>query len=300
MELKIKTDLLDIKFKDFETHLTWRDTTNYAASIGDNNPLYFDDRGTEALCVHPVIVNAINWRLMMRLNEYLEVPKGYQPNIEAANRNVHYTEHIIFQKPLSPNSVIVLKGAYIACVPRKAGTYQMMKFDAVDPDGNLIYTEYIGGMMRDVTIDGEPRGEENIPSTPVWKEEAAPLWTEDIYISPQAPYVYDGCTDIIFPIHSSPKFAADVGLPGIIYQGSATMAHAATAIINKEAEGKPYLLSEIFVQFAGMVMPDSTITVECIGRVERERHIEVFFNVRKQDGTLALKKGYAKFKKSHQ
>jgi hypothetical protein len=49
------------------------------------------------------------------------------------------------------------------------------------------------------------------------------------------PYVYDGCTNIYFPIHTSVGFARMVGLPDIILQGTATLAYAARELADREA-----------------------------------------------------------------
>jgi len=85
-------------------------------------------------------------------------------------------------------------------------------------------------------------------------------------VDPLAPFIYDGCTDIHFPIHTSRKFAHDVGLPGIIHQGTATLAYAARELVNREAGGNPALLKNTRLSFYGNGTAGSDIMVRMTGR----------------------------------
>ena len=48
-KMNINPELTGTTLKEFKTQLHWRDTMNYAAAIGDNNPLYFDNEREGAL-----------------------------------------------------------------------------------------------------------------------------------------------------------------------------------------------------------------------------------------------------------
>lgn len=48
-----------------------------------------------------------------------------------------------------------------------------------------------------------------------------------------------------------------MGLPGIIHQGTATLAYAARELVNREARGNPALLKALACRFTGMVRPGS-------------------------------------------
>ena len=116
-------------------------------------------------------------------------------------------------------------------------------------------------MMRGVECADEGKGSESVPPVPPPIIESAALWESVIPIDPLAPFIYDGCTNIHFPIHTSVKFAHQVGLPGIIHQGTATLAVAIHNILNKEAGGDPKRLATVYCRFSGMVLPGSAIRV---------------------------------------
>ena len=99
-----------------------------------------------------------------------------------------------------------------------------------------------------------------------------------------APFIYDGCTDIHFPIHTSRKFANDVGLPGIIHQGTATLAYAARELVNREARGNPALLKALACRFTGMVRPGSDDRTADSGML-------VAFDVLNAEGKKAISDG---------
>ncbi|MHA1487548.1 MAG: MaoC/PaaZ C-terminal domain-containing protein, partial [Promethearchaeota archaeon] len=84
-----------------------------------------------------------------------------------------------------------------------------------------------------------------LPIRSILKSDDEPVWKKSVYIDKLRSFVYDGCTDIVFPIHTSKKFAHFVGLPRIILQGTATLAFAVKEIINEESERDPNRVREI-------------------------------------------------------
>jgi acyl dehydratase len=112
-----------------------------------------------------------------------------------------------------------------------------------------------------------------------------------VHIDVLRPFVYDGCSRIYFPIHTSRKFAHDVGLSGIILQGTATLGFAVRELINKEAGADPRRLKALACRFAGMVLPGTEITVTLSAREEEGRGL--FFTVSDSAGTAVIKDGYA-------
>ncbi|MBW2081738.1 MAG: hypothetical protein JRI39_01300 [Deltaproteobacteria bacterium] len=172
----------------------------------------------------------------------------------------------------------------------------IMRLKAEDERGQPLFTEYIGGMMRGVHCAGEGKGKEALPVVPKPPNNGNSLWEQEIQIGPLFPYIYDGCTDIVFPIHTSPKFARQVGLPGIIVQGTATLAFAAREIVNRNGNGDPTRLREISCRFRAMVRPDTNLTVRAKHLVEKEEYDEIFFEALNGDGDIALSNGYARIR----
>jgi acyl dehydratase len=106
-----------------------------------------------------------------------------------------------------------------------------------------------------------------------------------------APFIYDGCTGIHFPIHTSVKFARAVGLPDIIHQGTATLALAVREVINREVGGDPRTVRSIAGRFTGMVISGSEIRIQLAGRETGRGGDHLFFHVLNQEGKKAISEG---------
>jgi acyl dehydratase len=262
-----------------------RRTTNYAAAVGDDNPRYFDDRRPEGLIAPPMLAVALTWPVSSNMGDYLEL-KDFPR--DALMTQVHYTERLDFHRPVRPADRLTLNGQIAAILPHRAGTHFIVRYEAIDRENRPVFTEHIGAMFRGVTCRGEGVAL-NLPADPQGDWRAGPAWSRAIKIDPMLPYVYDGCTDIVFAIHISPAFAIGVGLPGIILQGTCTLALAARELINREAGGDPTRLKTLSCRFSGMVRPGTAISVELKMRNEED----LFFEVVNQDGEKAVSKGYA-------
>jgi hypothetical protein len=185
-----------------------------------------------------------------------------------------------------------------AILPHRSGTQVVLRFDALQEDGEAVFTEYTGGLLRGVSCEPPGAGQENLPARPPHPGDAAAQWVETLPVDPLAPYIYDACADIHFPIHTSPRFAHQVGLPGVIVQGTLLLAWAARALIQRQAGGDPLRLAELACRFAGMTLPGETLTMRQLGAVETQNLAslpqEYFFDVLKSDGKPVIREGYAR------
>lgn len=147
--------------------------------------------------------------------------------------------------------------------------------------------------MRGVQCKGEAPGREDLPEIPRHEHLSHSMdWARKLHIDPLLPFVYDGCTDIFFPIHTSVRFAHSVGLPGIILQGTATLALAVREITNAFAGGNPAKLRSIACRFTDMVMPGGTITVEACTQAENTGGTRISFVVKNEHGNKAISDGH--------
>jgi len=151
--------------------------------------------------------------------------------------------------------------------------------------------------MRGVKCSDDGLCPNPLPEGPLAEEGAEPLWESRIPIDPLRPHIYDGCTDIVFPIHTSRAFARQVGLPGNILQGTATLAFAVRELINREAGGDPLALKSVFCRFTGMVLPGTVIRVQLVGKSRKHDATNLHFIVLNQEGQRAISGGYALVKK---
>jgi acyl dehydratase len=209
---------------------------------------------------------------------------------------VHYSEHLQIHRPVAPGMQLTIKGVIAAILPHRAGTCVVTRFDARDAAGNDVFTEHIGAMMRGVECKGEGKGAESIPSVPPQALAPVPEWESVIPIDPLAPFIYDGCTNIHFPIHTSVQFAHQVGLPGMIHQGTATLAAAVHCILNRETAGDPQRLTTVYCRFSGMVLPGSSIKVRLTGKSNGSDGTDLFFSVFNAEEKKAISDGYLKLK----
>lgn len=288
--MKISSHFVGARLKEYETTATWRDTMNYAAALGDTNPCYLDDERPDGIVAPPMFAVAATWPISEKIWEYIEDPDFPR---ELLLTQVHYTEHLRFYQPIRPGDALKIQGTIVAIMPHKAGTYIVICFDATNSQGSPVFTEHIGALLRGVTCTDEGQGAGDLPQVPSSPDEAEPVWESAIAIDECAPFVYDGCTRIHFPIHTSVKFAHDVGLPGIILQGTATLAYAVRELINREGGSNPLAVESVSCRFSGMVLPGSEITVRLLRKVPGSG-TDLFFEVINAKGKKALSHGYMK------
>jgi len=288
--VKLNSNLVGTPLKNYQTDINWRETTNYAAAIQDNNPEYFDDRQKKGIVSHPMFPVSVTWPILSRLEKFIEsenFPK------EVLMTQVHYTEHLILHRLIRPADKLSISGTLKALLPHRAGTHAIICLKAKESNGDPVFTEYIGAMLRGVDCgEGGKSGE--LPLIPENDTDAKVAWTSDIHIDPERPYIYDGCSNIEFPIHTSPQFAQMVGLPGIILQGTATLAYAVREIVNNEADANPAAISEIACKFTGMVKPGTDIKTSCTGKKAYKNFTDIFFEVENSDQEKAVRGGYLK------
>ncbi len=288
--MEISSSFTGTRLKPFTTRVDARETMNYAAALNDNNPCYFDDRRSDGLLSHPLNPVAITWNILGKIWEFIEADDF---PLETLITQVHHTETIVHHRPLVPGDTLTIDGLIAAIEPHRAGTRVVIRFDATDEKHRLVFSEYCGALLRGVTCSDGGRREGELPSIPFTESTGDPIWIAAIDIDPLRPYIYDGCTDIVFPIHTSPKFAAEVGLPGIILQGTATLALAAREIVDREANRRPDRIKTVSGRFTGMVLPDTRIEIHLTERRESPEGQALFFEVRDNAGKKAVSDGYA-------
>ncbi len=88
------------------------------------------------------------------------------------------------------------------------------------------------------------------------------------------------------------KFARQVGLPGIILQGTATLALAVTELVNRELGGEAGRVRAVSCRFTGMVLPGTDISVRLLAKDESGGERGLFFEVRNGNGERAVSDGY--------
>jgi 3-hydroxymyristoyl/3-hydroxydecanoyl-(acyl carrier protein) dehydratase len=283
----LNSELTGTSLLDYETSVNWRDIMNYSAAIGDANPRYFDDESPDGIIAHPVYPVALTWNIIGRIQEFIVSEKF---PTELLLSQVHYTEHLAIHRPLLPGLQLIIKGQIVAILPHRAGTHVVIRLVAREKEGTPVFTEHIGAMLRGVEcIGGE--GQESLPIVQNVSDAVEPCWTSTLSIDKLMPFIYDGCTDIVFPIHTSIKFARMVGLPGIILQGTATLALAVTELVNRELKCEPARVKSVSCRFTGMVLPGSNISIRMIEKRKNNTATDLLFDVCNINGGKIISSG---------
>ena len=202
--MQISPELVGTRLRPHHAEIHWRDTMNYAAAISDSNPLFFDDERDGGVLVHPMFSVAVTWPIIEHLPQYLD---SVAIPLEVLLTQVHYTEHLIFHRPLRPDDKLTITGKIAAILPHRAGTHIVVRFQAFDQNRELIFTEFNGALLRGVECDGAGRKDKICPVIPDERNSHNLHWEKRITIDPLLPFIYDGCTNIVFPIHTSIKTA---------------------------------------------------------------------------------------------
>ena len=290
-KLEIDSALVGIPWKVVEKEITWRETTNYAAALEDYQDCYFDDRGGKTLKTHPMFPVTFGWPLIIDIEDYLEIPHGR----EIIGQLVHFKTHIKYVKPISVPNKMKIESQIALLKAHNKGTEVSFQFNVTDSAGELCHIEYMTCILRDVICTG---GDKVLPDYPEHSKEKGeqPLWSaKEIPVKTGLPYIYDGCSGIYNPIHTSPAFAESVGLPGVILQGTATIALGIREVIAKETKGDYGRVDVISAKLNSMVLQNQLLEVQLTARKETLEGREFFFQVvNKTTGELAVTYGYLK------
>jgi len=292
--MELSSRFVGTPLKDYHADIVWRRTMNFAAAVDDNNVCYVDDEREGGIIAPPMFSVAVTWPVLERIWEYIEAEDF---PMEVLLTQVHYSEALDFHRPLRPGDRLTVKGQVAAVLPHRAGTRVVVRFDALNQTDEPVFTEHMGALLRGVRCPDDGLCPNPIPEGSCLEESGELLWESRIPIDPMRPHIYDGCTDIVFPIHTSRAFAHQVGLPGTILQGTATLAFAVREVIDREAGGDPLALKSVFCRFTGMVFPGTVIRVQLIGRSAERDGTALHFIVLNQEGQKAVSDGCAFLKK---
>ncbi len=286
--MKISSTYVGARSESLSVALSPRQTMNYAAALGDNNPHYFDDTREAGICAPPMIAVALTWPLSSQFDRFWG-DTGFP--LEAQQRQVHYNESISWARPLRSDEHLSVQGEIVAMTPHKSGTLVTIRYIASGRQGDTVFTEHISGLLRGVMLSDAGRACADLPGRIEPSASAKTEWCSTLVVDPLAAHVYDGCSDIVFPIHTSIAFARNVGLPKPIYHGTATLGLAVREILNREGDQDPARLREVHCGFRGMVYPGTAITVQVHGVIEQHQERVVWFDVVDESGAPVLRDG---------
>ena len=256
---------------------------SYAAGLGDTSPAYFDTTGD--IQAHPVFPVCPEWPVIL---DARNMEGAASLTREEGSRGVHATHDVVLHRPVRAGEALYTTATVVAVQARRPGAYQVTRLETKAEDGAPIVTTWNGGIFRAVAVTGEDRVEDQPPPAP--QPTAADTRDEDVEIPVTAglAHVYTECARIWNPIHTDRAVALAAGLPDIILHGTATLALAISALVERELDGDPSRVHRYGCRFAAMVRMPGSITL----RIHAAADKAVWFSVLNAEGEPAIDQGY--------
>jgi len=265
-------------------------TMAYAAGIGEALPCYLDTTRDRGVVAHPMFSVAIEWPAMMYIIQALR-DAGFA-RVEMLRR-VHATDDVIVHRLIRPPERLLTRATLAGIERRKAGAYQLTRFDTTDENGDPVCTTWYGNLYRGIDVAGPdrppPDAPENLASSAL---DAHASFA--IPISPVAALVYNAGARLgnAINIHTDAATAKSAGLPAPILHGTATLAMAVSRAIASEGGGDPTRVARIHARFGAMVTMPSEVEVRLLSRERVSDGKAVFFEVLNAEGGRAIRDGF--------
>ena len=267
-------------------------TMAYAAGLGDALPCYLDTTRERGIVAHPMFSVGIEWRAMVQIIQVLS-ETGF-PRDEMLRR-VHATDDVIVHRSIHPPERLFTRATLAGIERRKAGAYQLTRFDTIDERGAPVCTTWYGNLYRGVEVEGPDRPPPDVPAMLAPSRGAMPARASfAIPISPVAAHIYGACARLGNPvnIHTDVATAKKAGLPGTILHGTATLAMAVSRVIATVSGGDPTRVERIYARFGAMVLMPSEIEVRISEHEQSAAGKAFFFEVLSADGGKAIRDGF--------
>lgn len=280
--MPIKAEQVGQSTEPVTTDIDARWIMSFAAGIRDGNPLYMDTAAHKVIA-HPVFPVCFEWPVIL---ESIELP-GAEIGPEEHNTGIHSYHDIHINRLVGDGDRLTTTATVIGVKEKSNGAHQTMRLDTHDVDGKLVCQTYQLGIALGMKVIGEACIEE-LPDSPDFSGIPASDIEIDIPISAEAAHVYSECARIWSPIHSDRKIALSVNLPDIVLHGTATLAYAVTALVDRCLDGDPRRIRRVGCRFSAMVLMPSIIKLEVLALGEDRLRFEVYTG----DGQRALQDGF--------
>ncbi len=272
--MNIKSDFVGRKSKPLTIKISERDALNYSAGCYISNPVFYDNR--EKLLVFPMFVVSLTWKISSSFSGFWDT-SGFP--LDSLYTQVHYLENLTWYRNIFAGEVITIVGEVIGIIPHISGTLLCIEYKGYSQQGKEVFNEITCSLLRGIKCTDKGKGRERFPvvNKGGWNN-AEFLWEEPIEISPYDPYIYDGCSNIHFPIHISRKFAENVGLPGPIYQGTAILSRVLQKFLEKQEYAPEYkFIKSLHARFASYITPGSKLILKVLKPNNGEERKEIYF-----------------------
>jgi len=267
----------------------------YAAALGDAAPEYLDTARAGGIVGHPLFPVCYEWPLAVEFRT-----KAMSEAIAA--RSVHATHDLRLARRPRPGDRLRTTATVVSTEPRSPGAYVVTRFETVDANGQLVSSTDYGSIYRGVDCERAA-----IPAPPAAAVQSgsddsagdaagrageaaptAPDWSATVPVPAGLAHTYTECARIWNPIHTDRAVARSAGLEEIILHGTATLALAVSAALDRANLGPAAPVTRVTCRFTGMVPLPSALTVRGWGEPHRDGPL-IRFDALTPDGRAALR-----------
>ncbi len=255
----------------------------YAAGLGDLNPRYMDT-AAGTVFGHPVFPVCLEWPVILASREM----KGSEHITRAESaRGVHAAHDLHILRPVRAGDQLTTQATMMGIEAIRPGARYLIRLDTTDArTGELVARTWQTGIYRGVAVTGAGGFVKEQPEVPSTAELKSPH-VVSIPVAAGLANVYTETAQIFNPIHSDRAVALSAGLPDIILHGTATLALAVSALVNRVLGGDATRVRRLGGEFRAMVLMPSTL------RLHYENRAGVaFYRVLLESGDAAIDEGF--------
>jgi acyl dehydratase len=136
----------------------------YAASLNDQNPLYFDTTAGSVMA-HPLFPVCLEWPSILATRGLT----GTELTSAESARGVHAAHDLHMFKPIQSETTLRTRATLIGVESIKPGAGYTLRLDTIDEAEDLVCQTYQYGIYRDVAVTGNKPQATPTPKLPVVK-----------------------------------------------------------------------------------------------------------------------------------
>jgi acyl dehydratase len=279
---------LGAEFGRYRTEMTRRRIMAFAAGIGADEALYFDDARPEGIVAPLAITCSTDWQIFTQPDWLAAI--GRDPDT-MFNHLVHGSQVTEFHRAVRPGDLLEVVGRIVELRASRAGALVTVRIETTEASsGTPVATGWFASLYRETPLDGPGGASEAVPVLRAQPEIAGQSTVNALPVPRTQAHVYTECADIWNPIHTERAFALASGLPDIILHGTCTWARTLQLLAAVHRPGSERPFRRFGARFSGYVVPGHTVQVE---HSEPDEDGRIAFLVRNAKGRIALSHGLA-------
>lgn len=287
--MPIPATLLDMQIAPVVHDVDERWTMAFAAGLGDHNDHYLDTTRPTGVVAHPLFAVCPEWPAIVASRAISEQLGMTHAEVLTG---VHATHDVTVHRLVRPGDRLTTRLSIVGLTDIAPGAKATTRLVTVDADGLPVATTTQDAIYLGVRTDGVDRSDPAPTPTPTRIIADGESIIVTLALAAGAAHVYTECAHIWNPIHTDRAVARAAGLPDIILHGTASLAHAITAVVDHCADGDPTAVRRVIGRFAAMVQLPSVITIEIWPEVTASDSTRtVAFEVRNEQGLAAVANG---------